>query len=147
MKRIIIFCLISFAALSFTFAQGPPERVEKEGRGERVKAMRIAYITSKLELTPEESQNFWPIFNEMEEKHRALRKNFRSGKIEPATEEEARKALEDQLAMEEAQVALKREYIPKLNGVISYKKLYKLKRADKEFKQELLNRARGKRRE
>ena len=45
----------------------------QEGRAERLKSLRIALITEALELTPEEAQTFWPVYNAREaalQKHR-----------------------------------------------------------------------------
>ena len=35
----------------------------QESRAERLKSLRIALITEALELTPEEAQAFWPVYN------------------------------------------------------------------------------------
>ena len=32
-------------------------------RGEKIEALRIAFITNKLALTSTESEKFWPIYN------------------------------------------------------------------------------------
>ena len=32
--------------------------------GNRLEALKIAYITNKLNLSPEEAQKFWPIYNQ-----------------------------------------------------------------------------------
>jgi len=45
----------------------------QEGRAEQLKSLRIALITEALELTPEEAQTFWPVYNAREaalQKHR-----------------------------------------------------------------------------
>ncbi len=45
----------------------------QEERAERLKSLRIALITEALELTPEEAQTFWPVYNAREaalQKHR-----------------------------------------------------------------------------
>ncbi len=35
---------------------------------EKYKSMKISFMTDKLELTPEEAQKFWPIYNEFDQK-------------------------------------------------------------------------------
>ena len=145
MKRIFLITLLSLGFIVTAFSQGPPRRMNGEG-GDRVKAMRIAYITNTLELTPEESEKFWPIFNEMEQKMRDLRKDVRNNRTEPETDAAAKQAIMDQLAMEQQRLDLEKEYLEKLNEVISYTKLYRLKKAEKDFKRELLKRSRERRR-
>ena len=35
--------------------------------GNRLEALKIAYITKRLDLSPEEAQKFWPIYNQYAE--------------------------------------------------------------------------------
>jgi hypothetical protein len=52
MKRFLLFTILVSAVL-FAPAQN----------GNRLEALKIAYITNKLNLSPEEAQKFWPIYN------------------------------------------------------------------------------------
>ena len=52
MKRCLLFTILVSAVL-FVSAQN----------GNRLEALKIAYITNKLNLSPEEAQKFWPIYN------------------------------------------------------------------------------------
>ena len=40
--------------------------------------MRIAFITEKLQLTPSESEQFWPLFNEYHKEMKSLRSAYKS---------------------------------------------------------------------
>ena len=70
MKNLLIVCLIlsSFPL----FAQKKESKDEKK---QRIEAARVSFITKKLELTPEESKEFWPVVNEMETKIKTLQKS------------------------------------------------------------------------
>ena len=46
-----------------------------ENKKENIEAQKVAFITSKLNLTTEESQKFWPVYNEYESKNR--RRSFK----------------------------------------------------------------------
>ena len=52
MKRFLLFTILVFAVL-FVSAQN----------GTRIETLKIAYITNRLNLSPEEAQKFWPIYN------------------------------------------------------------------------------------
>jgi len=52
MKRFLLF--------AFLFTAGFTLRAQN---GNRLEALKIAYITNKLNLSPEEAQKFWPIYN------------------------------------------------------------------------------------
>jgi hypothetical protein len=59
MKNGIILLVVLIIHLS-AFAQKP--RMD----GDKIKQLRIAFISEELELTTEEGQAFWPIFNDYE---------------------------------------------------------------------------------
>lgn len=110
---------------------------------ERIKAFRVAFFTDKLRLTPEESQQFWPLFNEFRDKAKAFRKDQRDAKpIIDMTDAEADAYIQDMLAAEEKEIALKREYYQKLRKVISARKLALLPQTEKDFNKTLLERMR-----
>jgi len=52
MKRCLLFTILVSAVL-FVSAQN----------GTRIETLKIAYITNRLNLSPEEAQKFWPIYN------------------------------------------------------------------------------------
>jgi len=52
MKRLLL-CTVLFLLGFLVRAQN----------GNRLEALKIAYITNKLNLSPEEAQKFWPIYN------------------------------------------------------------------------------------
>ena len=56
MKNKFIFPILFLLMASISFAQGFRDKKEK------VKALKVAYITEQLDLTTEEAQKFWPIY-------------------------------------------------------------------------------------
>ncbi|MDG4716629.1 sensor of ECF-type sigma factor [Winogradskyella marincola] len=136
MKQLILFILLLTSATNF--AQGG-EKIK-----ERIKAQKVAFITDKLELTSEEAQKFWPIYNEIEVKKEELRKESvlkrKEKKPEDLTEEEAKILLNEMLDIEDQKHELNRELVSKLEEVISSKKIIALMRAEREFDRKLLDR-------
>jgi flagellar biosynthesis component FlhA len=53
MKRFLLFTLLFLAGF-----------IIRAQNGNRLEALKIAYITNKLNLSPEEAQKFWPIYNQ-----------------------------------------------------------------------------------
>ena len=62
MKNFLLLFVFFFSAFSSTKAQD----VDKEKRTEKIQALKIAFITQKLDLTSEEAQKFWPVYNRYE---------------------------------------------------------------------------------
>jgi hypothetical protein len=46
----------------------------QDGIRDRIKAQKVAYITEQLDLTVDEAQKFWPIYNRYETTIHRLRK-------------------------------------------------------------------------
>lgn len=53
---------------------------EGKNDGGRLAAYKIAYLTKKLNLSTEEAQKFWPIYNKYEEELRKTRMDARANK-------------------------------------------------------------------
>jgi len=68
-KLYLILSFICSAALAT--AQDAPEADVSEKKQQDIQALKVAFITKELELTPDEAQKFWPVYNqydkEMEE--------------------------------------------------------------------------------
>ncbi len=148
MKTKIIFPIIFLLVASLSFSQGFKEKREK------VKALKVAYITEQLELTTDEAQKFWPIYNAFDEKQselrhekmRAILDRFKPGNVEKLSEKDASNSLAQMEKIEEDLFNLKKKFIKDLQGVISAKKIIKLKKAEEDFNRELLKQMREKRR-
>jgi len=144
MKKLALIAIMAIAIVSTSFAQ-KGERGERGKRGkERIESLRIAFLTEQLDLSPEESQNFWPIYREMTSKIRNTRKEERVNKKElgELTDSEAEALILNNFETEAKILALKREYFKKLRTAIPPRKIAMLQPLEKRFKQRLLNRVR-----
>ena len=89
----------------------------KEKITEKVEAHKIAFITNELNLTPEESQKFWPIYNEYSAKERDLRPEFK-GRPESVTEAEANDIINKFFENEEKRLESDEELLSEIqNGI------------------------------
>jgi len=120
----------------------------QSGRSERhakIKALKVAFITEKLNLSELEAQKFWPVYNAFDDKTskikfhdiRKIRYELRES-ADNLTDEQANNLLnrfieaEDKLHKE--RVAL----VKKLRKVISAKKIILLKSAEDDFNRKML---------
>ncbi|GAB3204209.1 hypothetical protein K0O23_10520 [Pontibacter aydingkolensis] len=121
---------------------GSPSAFAQE-RNENVEAAKIAYITDKIELTADQAQKFWPVYNEYEAKRRALMKDYRSGyrkDVDEMSEQEAKARMDEMFDTKEKELALEKEYAARYQRIISTKQLIKLYRAERDFTKLLLKR-------
>lgn len=131
---IILFFFISFSVFS-----------QKEDNYERIKTLKIGYITDKINLTPDEAKVFWPVYEKYNEKLHNLHSQIKTCRKEGCdkksnlTEKEALEILrkDSELSDEIRQVIKEKD--KELLKIISAKKLLSLKEAEKEFHRKLMN--------
>ncbi|MAQ75775.1 MAG: hypothetical protein CL613_05525 [Aquimarina sp.] len=121
---------------------------------ERVKAFKIAYITEQLDLTPQEAQKFWPIYNEHEEnmekvnkQEKNLIRDLRQQSTSPDfTDSKAGEYLNDFITVEEKKASLRKQLIVSLKNIIPNKKILTLIKAEADFHKRLVQQLRERRR-
>ncbi len=134
-KMTTMIIALSMVLLSTTaFAQ----KNNKRG-GEKIEAMRVAFITTKLDLTPTESQNFWPVYNAYTKDLKTLRKNFdRKVDFKTMSDAEAEKFVNSSIEKEQRQLDLKRKYLSQFKDVLPIRKVALLNQVERQFKKKLL---------
>ncbi len=140
--------LISIAS----FGQNRPLRERFKEKKEQVKALKVAFITTELNLTPEEAAKFWPLFNAFEDKQQEIRKQkmkaFLDRKddnaIDKLSEKEAATLLIQMESTEDELYQLKKKFVANLKGVLPSTKILKLKKAEEQFSKKLLQQYRDK---
>lgn len=133
-NRIILLAL--FVLVNSTLVIGQ-DRQRRHGEiSEKLKAQKIAFIVESLELTANESEKFWPIYNEYKSEMKALYMDAHFSS--DMTEEEAQKLLADRLDIDRKLIEVKETYNKRLLEVISAKKLVKLSYVDRRFKHNML---------
>lgn len=135
MKK-IAFITVLLLSLNPVFAQ----------KFEKVKALKTAYITDRLDLSSSEAEKFWPIYNQYEkELHQfqvidrlaILNQISESGGIKNMTEKDASILLQKVLDLnDKIHNAEKNKYIA-LKKAVSSPKILMLIKAEEGFKKEL----------
>lgn len=105
---------------------------------ERIKTQKIAFITSELNLTVDEAQAFWPVYNKYEEKRDQYKAQRGFTNIE--SEAQANKAIDQYLKDREDEHALNKAYILDLKSTLPSTKIFKLLQLERQFKEHLVKR-------
>ena len=130
---------ISFFAVNSTFAQ---QRSEEEMQ--KIKDAKVAIITNRLNLTPEQSTGFWPVYNEYSQKrrdiHRAQRKIINDKKAEGKTDEQVLNNLTEVQDLKQKELDLEKEYQNRFLKVISANQVIELYKAERTFNDMLIQR-------
>lgn len=139
-KLILIMSLFLFAVGSFAQQQGNRER-RSDFNPALYKQKMEQFLANKACLTQEESDAFFPLLNELMDKQRSMsremRKLMREGR-NAQSEEAYQKIMGDIIDLEIEQKQLEKAYYEKFNAVLSWKKMFLVKRAIQEFSMEAL---------
>ncbi len=128
---------------------------ERENR-KKVQALKVSYISNQLELTAQEAEKFWPIYNTFDSKRKELLQRKRNklkkeitakGGIDAITEKEAKLFTEKMMAIETSYHKENMEYQKSLAKVLKYKKILKLQLVERDFTRRMFSRLRKDKRE
>ncbi|MBS9463811.1 hypothetical protein KIM67_15430 [Flagellimonas sp. 389] len=111
---------------------------------DRIKTLKVAYLTEQLNLTKKEAQEFWPVYNAHEEMMGNIRKKEREefsssfGNIDDLSENEADKIIAQYLKLMAEKYKVEQDFVNNLKEVIPPKKVILLFKAERSFKKRLI---------
>ncbi|MEO0059217.1 MAG: hypothetical protein RLZZ312_864 [Bacteroidota bacterium] len=136
MKKLFTTGLLILVAIGFA---------QNSRKQNRIKQLQIAFISNKLELTSDEAQKFWPIFNGYDAKQMNLRtqKRLLNFKLKPnnsqsLAERDLAKLLEESEKIETSLQQNRKQFIRDLQNIIPIQKVLIFKQLELDFKQNLL---------
>ncbi|HEY4798337.1 MAG TPA: Spy/CpxP family protein refolding chaperone, partial [Bacteroidia bacterium] len=148
MKKIILISLVAFGMKGLAQQTPPPPAPPSPPdppRKEKVESMRIGFLTQKLDLTPEEAQKFWPVYNEFHKKREELHKKHREeikdskDNFDSLSDKQIEAIVDNEMVFRQKNLDLEKEYHSKFKAVLPIKKVAKLYRAEDQFSHHLLD--------
>jgi hypothetical protein len=138
MKRGAAF-LIILTTISFSLVRGQNPNMEK------LNAYKIAFFTKKMNLSSQEAEKFWPLYNEFQDKKFRiqqekvlLNRNFNQNGA-TMTDKELTEAGDNYIALEVKGTSLSQEYHNRFKDVLPPAKIIRLYQAENQYKLQLLN--------
>ena len=133
MKRLTVIAGIILCAASL-WAQPDPDQ-----RDERLKAYRIAIFTEVLNLSADEAQAFWPIYNDYQDKRDRMQDELKpKSKMDLMSDAEVEDMIKRHFEMRQRDLDLERDLYQKLQKVLPLRKIAKIPNAEREFRERLL---------
>jgi hypothetical protein len=134
--------LVLFTTFNF-YAQG--ERMKE--KIEKIRTMKVAFLTTELDLTLAEAEKFWPVYNAFEDKQFELRhqkmgtfiKKIKDGSVSQMSEKEANTFLNQMESNDEEIFMLRKKLTASLRSIIPATKIIKLKKSEEDFNRKLLH--------
>lgn len=123
--RIAVLALAALVALPAA-AQTKPTSSDMEILRQKIKADKKLVVAANMQLTEAEAKGFWPVYEAYQKDLEAINKRLLNAivayaeayKKGPVADETAKKLLTEALAIEDAEVKLKRSYVPKLEKAL-----------------------------
>ncbi|MDP4131346.1 MAG: hypothetical protein Q8918_09495 [Bacteroidota bacterium] len=109
MKKLLLYIL--FIIAGFTV---------QAQNGTRLEALKIAYITKKMDLSPEDAQKFWPIYNQYAAELRQARQY-------------AQRNNQSEIELDEVTLGIRKKYNSQFTQVLPPEKVNAFFKSEKEF--------------
>ena len=141
-RSLLLLCLLAAAPAVAQRGGG------KGGRMGQLENARIAYLTEKVALTPDQAQRFWPVYNEFTAKRRDLHRRMRQLRPDDPdglSDAQIKDNLSQALALRQQEVNLEKEYFEKFQKLITIRQVGKLFVAERQFTKEVLRRVANRR--
>ncbi len=140
----IAFFLLGLTPASFAQEENLPQQqtIDPKAR-EKVEAARIALITNRLGLSPDQAERFWPIYREFSQKRGEIRQEFRIRQqgLDPHNPDpkKQQELVNFGLQLKQKDLDLEKDYSGRIMQVISAQQLLSLRKAEQDFRQLILN--------
>ena len=143
MKKLIFILFVTWICLPIQAQDVDEAQPQDATVKDKIKAARIGLITQRLNLTPEQAQKFWPIYNEFDQKRAEVRKPLREAQKNVDRDnpdpKQQQALVELGLKIKQDELNLEKEYSGKMMGVITAQQMLNLRQAERDFRNIIIN--------
>ena len=150
MKNIRFFAaaMAAFTLLSISDMNAQDNR---QSWHDRMMSEKIAFLTTELDITPEEAQVFWPVYNQLSQSRKESQKATMAAykalttalADSTATDQQIDKLLDEYLSAKQAQKEADKDDVKKFRKVLPSKKVAKLFVAEEKFRRQHIRSMKG----
>ncbi|QIA07773.1 hypothetical protein [Draconibacterium halophilum] len=135
-----LFAILTLGLLIFSQTQATAQRGNDDDRWERYRNEKVAFFTTNLDLTPEEAQKFWPVYNqkekemfEFQQKRHDLEDKVRNAD-ENLSNKELIKLTREHVGISQTEANVQEKYNEEFLKILPPLKVIKLYKAEYEFR-------------
>ena len=125
---------------TFFFCLSVEVTLAQNTKREKIESLKIAFITKKLDLSPEESQQFWPVYNQYQKEISDLILQRRAARKDTDAD-----TIDEDLDIEGKIVDVRKKYRKEFSRVLSPEKINQFYQAEREFREELIKQLKSRR--
>lgn len=130
--KFTLLLLSSLLVLNLSFAQ-------QKGNSD-IRNIKIAMLSDYMDMTPEQSQKFWPLYNRYENELRVIWRQKKAIRENSKHSKNPKQDLDRMQQLDGRQLAIKAKYKDEFLKVISARQLTSMNAAEAEFKKILIER-------
>jgi hypothetical protein len=135
-RKIIVFTILAtFCAMNI---------LAQNANRQRLDAYKIALFTKRLNLTSQEAEKFWPVYNEYQDnknkiqlERQEINRNFNQNELN-MSDRELTEAGDRFVSLEVREAALAQEFHTRIKTILSPVKILRLYQAENQYRQQLL---------
>lgn len=132
-KKLALIIVCSFLSVA------APLFAQKKG-GSDIRNIKIAMLTDRMEMTADQSQKFWPLYNRYENELRVIWRQKKEIRENSKNSKNPRQDLDRLQQLDGRQLSIKAKYKNEFLKVISPRQLTAMNAAEAEFKKILIER-------
>ena len=118
----------------------------RNDKKEQIKALKVAFFTTELDLSSQESEKFWPLYNAYDNKQfeirhkkmKAFKNKLNNDALDKISEKDAAGLLNQMEAADEELFLLRKKFTKNLRTVLPAVKILKFKKSEDDFYRKLL---------
>ena len=142
MRKYTILVILSFIVIGTSLAQRPGDRYDRE----KLEAARVAFITTRLDLKPDQAERFWPIFNVFNDaREKNLKEMSELGRVKDIeiSESEAKARITKKFEIQRKMIVDEEKFVRDLSSVLTYNQIIQLNGLSREFARHIYQRRKG----
>lgn len=110
---------------------------------EKLEAARIAFITNRIDLNPEQAEKFWPVYNKFQEERTQILEQIssinRSSRNQEMTDAKAKELIEKKLKLQQQALEVERLFYEDITKVIQPAQALRLGNVNRDFTRQVYN--------
>jgi hypothetical protein len=145
MKKILIMALLALWVVpTLVLAQKTEASYDKE----KLESARVAFITNRLDLKPEQAEKFWPLFNKYNDERSQMMEQLSSlnrNSMEETSDAKAKEIIQQRFALQQKMLDNERQFMDAITKVITPVQAVKLSGVNREFTRQVYRMNQGRR--
>lgn len=124
------------------------QKTEASYDKEKLESARVAFITNRLDLKPEQAEKFWPLFNKYNDERSQMMEQLSSlnrNSMEETSDAKAKEIIQQRFVLQQKMLDNERQFMDAITKVITPVQAVKLSGVNREFTRQVYRMNQGRR--